>query len=102
MRLHRRAALATLRALALAAAIVSCSGGGETELRASCPSPETQEIACVSPGEVIQGSKLPATWDRNNCQVRQEVTNSCCRAAQAGPVLKDGKCCYAFCSGPCC
>ena len=91
-----------LASLWLVAARCSDDDSPPAELQVQCGSGKTVEVQCVPPGQIVQGSKLPATWDLNNCQVRAEVKNSCCLPAQAGPVLRDGMCCYAFCAGSCC
>lgn len=97
-----RAGRGIVLALVLVAAPCGEDGAGDSDLRISCPAGQEAETRCVAPGEVLQGAKLPATFDEKRCQVRGEVKNSCCRPALAGPVLKDGRCCYAFCAGSCC
>jgi hypothetical protein len=87
--------------LLLSLAVASCSSGRDEEGAVKCPS-GVPETTCVPPGEIVQGSKLPATFDKNRCQLREEVKNSCCKPAIAGPTFKDGKCCYVFCAGSCC
>ena len=67
-----------------------------------CESPDDQAIRCVEPGTIIQGSELPATFDDDGCQVREEVKNSCCNPAIVGPQLINAMCCYTFCEGVCC
>ena len=109
MRHHRHATTLTswvgwAAGLSLALLSASCSegGAGGNDLQIKCPSGQTAEIQCVAPSQTVQGAKLPASFDQNRCQVRGEVKNSCCRPALAGPTLKEGLCCYAFCAGSCC
>jgi hypothetical protein len=80
---------------------LSCAETPRQEEHVSCQGGRTQ-TECVPPGQLIQGSKLPGTFHRNGCQVREEVSNSCCQKAQTGPTMTDGQCCYVFCAGSCC
>lgn len=36
------------------------------------------------------------------CAPASAVEDDCCNAASAGPFMKDGQCCYWFCSDMCC
>jgi hypothetical protein len=63
----------------------------------SCEMGGRGEVRCFAPGSV-QGS--PSLVDANNCQI--QVQDSCCNAAQTGPALIEGQCCYGFCAGSCC
>ena len=67
-----------------------------------CSDRNHHRVQCVAPGEVIQGSTLPASFDSNNCQIREQTKNSCCKQAVQGPRLVNGQCCYAFCEDSCC
>lgn len=75
----------------------TCSGGQAT-------------IECYAPGSTHFNignvpnpppAPLPH-FDASNCQVKDEVSTSCCNAAATGPELIDGQCCYGFCTGACC
>jgi hypothetical protein len=69
---------------------------------AVCAEARHQHMQCVEPGQIVQGSQQPGTFDEDGCQLREQTKNSCCNRAQAGPRLLEGKCCYVFCDRSCC
>src|SRR5262245_44191342 len=92
----------------------SCSGSSDNaaSLMPSTCSGGQSAVTCFPPGEThFNVGNVPpdATvmtptpeFDSNRCQVRAQVSDGCCNAAVTGPELKDGQCCYGFCTGACC
>jgi hypothetical protein len=50
---------------------------------------ETPSEECVAPGA-------------SGCPAKESMVDSCCNTAEAGPIEKDGQCCYYFCVDLCC
>lgn len=107
MRNGARSTLWLASCLSLVAASCDDAKGDASDTDAAtfenvCSDPNHHRVQCVTPGQVIQGSTLPASFDSNNCQIRTQTKNSCCKPAVQGPRLIGGQCCYGFCEDSCC
>ncbi|HEV8246325.1 MAG TPA: ferritin-like domain-containing protein [Polyangiaceae bacterium] len=108
--------LAVLSSGAFLFPFASCSGSSEstaalTPSSTMCSGGQSA-VTCWSPGEThfnvgnVPPDAMVMTptpeFDANRCQVQAQVSDGCCNGAVTGPELKDGKCCYGFCTGACC
>src|SRR5688572_12773446 len=65
---------------------------------------------CFEPGEPMRSPSMAAhppdppasAYDDNGCLPLEHVSNGCCNAPAAGPLLLGGECCYDFCDDSCC
>ncbi len=108
----RNRLLALLSGGVLTGPFTACSSDEDpNSLSARC-SGRHSATQCFEPGTThfnpgnIPGDAAPQTptpvFDRNNCQVLEQVRDDCCNAAVTGPDFVNGQCCYGFCTGSCC
>ncbi len=103
LRARLMAALASGSALA-ALATPGCGGDTSADDQGGMPS----HYSCGK-SEGVKQCRLPPTPDGggaatlNDCPSPSSVQDSCCNAADFGPWMEDGQCCYLNCpSGVCC